>query len=58
MRRTLITIVLTDPELCVKLTLSSDQPAGLELTTLVVIGTDCKGSCNMQLPYDYDRDVP
>jgi len=37
---------------------STSPLAGLEPTTLVMIGTDCKGSCNMQLPYDYDRDVP
>jgi hypothetical protein len=29
--------------------------AGYELTTLVVIGTDCIGSYN-QLPYDHDHD--
>ena len=24
---------------------------GFELTTLMVIGTDCTGSCKIQLPY-------
>ena len=31
---------------------------GLELKTLVVIGTDCIGSCTIQLPYDHDHDGP
>ena len=29
-----------------------------ELTTLVVIGTDCRGSCKSKLPYDQDHDGP
>ena len=28
---------------------------GFELTTLVVIGTDCTGSLKIQLPYDHDH---
>ena len=31
--------------------------AGLELTTLVVIGIDCIGK-DLQLPYDHDHDGP
>jgi hypothetical protein len=31
---------------------------GFELTTLVVIGTDCIGSCKYILPYDHYHDVP
>ena len=29
-----------------------------ELTTSVVIGTDCTGSCKIQLPYDHGHDGP
>ena len=29
-----------------------------ELTTLVVIGIDCIGSCKSNLPYDHDHDRP
>jgi hypothetical protein len=29
-----------------------------ELTTLVVIGTDCIGSCKSNFPYDHDNDDP
>ena len=29
--------------------------AGIELTTLVVTGTDCIGSYKIQIPYDHDR---
>ena len=29
---------------------------GFELTTLVVIGTDCIGSYKSMLPYDHDHD--
>ena len=33
--------------------------AGFELTTLVVIGTDCIGSMfKIQLPYDHDHNGP
>jgi len=32
--------------------------AGFELTTLVVIGTDCIGSYKTQLPYEHDHDGP
>jgi hypothetical protein len=32
--------------------------AGFELTTLVVIGTDCIGSCKIKLPYDHNHDGP
>ena len=34
--------------------------AGFELTTLVVIGTDCTGTevVEIQLPYDHDHDGP
>ena len=32
--------------------------AGIELTTLVVVGTDCIGSCKIQQPYDHDHDGP
>jgi len=31
---------------------------GFKLTTLVVIGTDCTGSLEIQLPYDHDHDGP
>ena len=31
---------------------------GFELTTLVVIGTDCIGSIEIQLPYDHNHDSP
>ena len=31
---------------------------GFELTTLVVIGTDCTGSCKIQLSYDHDGPCP
>ena len=31
---------------------------GFELTMLVVIGTDCIGSCKSQLPYDHDHKAP
>jgi hypothetical protein len=31
---------------------------GFELTTLVVIGTDCIGSYKTKLPYDHDHDGP
>jgi cytochrome b561 len=29
---------------------------GIELTTLVVVGTDYIGSCKIQQPYDHDHD--
>jgi hypothetical protein len=32
--------------------------AGIELTTLVVIGTDCIGSSKIQQPYAHDHDGP
>jgi hypothetical protein len=31
---------------------------GFELTTSVVIGTDCTGSCKCQLPYENDHEDP
>ena len=31
---------------------------GFERTTLVVMGIDCIGSPKVQLPYDYDHDIP
>jgi hypothetical protein len=31
---------------------------GIELTTLVVIGTDCTGSCISQLPYYHKHGSP
>ena len=32
---------------------------GFKLTTLVVISTDCTGSCKYhKLPYDHDHDIP
>ena len=32
--------------------------AEFELTTLVVIGTDCIGSSKIQLPHDHEHDGP
>jgi hypothetical protein len=32
--------------------------AGFKLTMLLVIGTDCTGSCQSKLPYDHDHDRP
>ena len=32
--------------------------AGFELTTLVMISTDCIDSCKIQLPYDHNHDGP
>ena len=32
--------------------------AGIELTTLVVVGTDYIGSSKIQQPYDHDHDDP
>ena len=32
--------------------------AGIELTTLVVVGTDYIGSCKIQQTYDHDHDGP
>ena len=32
--------------------------AGIELTTLVVVGTDYIGSCKIQQPHDHDHDAP
>jgi hypothetical protein len=32
--------------------------AGFVLITLVVIGTDCTGSCKSKLPYDHDPEYP
>jgi len=31
--------------------------AGFEITTLLMIGVDCIGSCKIQLPYDHHHDV-
>jgi hypothetical protein len=30
----------------------------VKLSTVVVIGTDCTGSCKIKLPYDRDHDGP
>ena len=32
--------------------------SGFEHTALMVIGSDCIGSCKSKLPYDHDHDSP